>query len=251
MPTQLATNSFAGWLRTTAGASDWTMRPSCITTTRSANRSASAASWVTRTAAIPASHMVRSRSSVIAWRVGASSPAKGSSRRTTSGSTTSARARHTRRASPPESSRAGRAASAPIRKRSRYRATRRRDSSRAVARSFRPAATFASTVVSKRRLSWRIIAIRRRRSTIRPSASSSSPRKRARPAARGTSPISAWRRVVLPEPFGPITATTSPAPSRNEGTSRTRRPPRSTRTPCSSRRGGRALIVAARAAGRW
>ena len=79
------------------------MRPSSITSTRSASATASATSWVTRIAVKPWSRQTRSSSRCIAMRVSASSAPSGSSKASTRGWLTSARASATRCFWPPDS----------------------------------------------------------------------------------------------------------------------------------------------------
>src|SRR5574340_821906 len=57
-----------------------------------------------------------------------------------------------------------------------------------------------------------------------------------RPAATGALPATALKSVVLPAPFGPITATTSPGARPSETRSRATTPPKRTVTSESSSR---------------
>src|SRR5262245_16020221 len=54
-----------------------------------------------------------------------------------------------------------------------------------------------------------------------------------RPRASGTSPVTALKSVVLPAPFGPITATTSPAATVRLTSDRAASPPNATDTSAS------------------
>ena len=102
-PRKRATNSSAGRCQTSSGVPDWAIRPSRITTTRSASAKASPWSWVTASTVVPnrpkssrSSTTSRSRSERSSWPSGSSSI---SSR----GRGASARASATRCCSPPES----------------------------------------------------------------------------------------------------------------------------------------------------
>ncbi len=136
-------------------------------------------------------------------RVRESRALKGSSRRSTDGSSASARAIATRWRIPPESS-PGRASAQPSRP------TRRR---RSRARAVRAAASCPATSSGKATLASDVRHGSRRGSwNTRPTRGSgprtAAPSTSTVPAAAGRSPARTRRRVLLPQPFGPTSATT-------------------------------------------
>ena len=192
-----------------------TMRPRSIRTRLSARAVASRGSWVTRTHEAPEA-LTWSRSNcrtMVRWVT--SSAAMGSSRSRMRGPVASARARATRWDCPPDSwcGRCWAHAATPSR-RSQSRATDVA-SEREAPRRRGPNATLARTSrCGKRRCSWKTrLHGRRSGGTRTPPAGSSRtcPSTTIRPPVRGTTPASARSSVVLPDPFGPSTATTSPS----------------------------------------
>ncbi len=107
---------------------------------------------------------------------------------------------------------------------------RRSASRRPTPRKRSPLAAFWSTPTSKRSGSWKTVAVRRR-SAARVRRMTRSPPIRTSPASGVRSSAATWRSVLLPAPFGPITATTSPRSTRSSGTLRTGRSPYRTSTP--------------------
>ncbi len=103
VPRKFITNSVAGWWNTSSGVPSCSMRPSFITTTRSATSRASSWSCVTKTLVTWISSCRRRSQARSCLRTWASSAPKGSSSSSTRGSTASARARATRWRWPPES----------------------------------------------------------------------------------------------------------------------------------------------------
>src|SRR3989442_3675834 len=63
------------------------------------------------------------------------------------------------------------------------------------------------------------------------------PRKRTVPASAASCPVRMLKNVVLPAPFGPMSARISPAGSANETSSTAWTPPNDFRTPTTSRTG--------------
>ena len=165
------------------------------------------------------------------WRVLTSSAASGSSSSRSAGSVASARASATRWACPPDSC-AGRAsANRASPTRSSHAIAVERACTLPVPRARRPNATFSRALRwAKSTWSWKTTPIGRRSGGTKTSAAGSSrttSSTRMRPASMASSPDSALKSVDLPEPFGPSTASTSPAPA-ERSTSRVKSPRRTT-----------------------
>ena len=193
-----------------------TIRPSSTCTWRRI-RAAMAWSWVTTTIVVPASFSSSSRPRIAA-PVAESRLPVGSSASTIAGAPATARAIATRCRSPPDSwvGRAGSLRPSPTR-RSAAAAASRRAASAAPAYS-RPSATLSRTLwCSARKYCWNtnpIEAARSPASSRSDRPATSRPVTRTVPAVARSSVPARCSRVVLPEPDGPSTATSSPAATR-------------------------------------
>ncbi len=183
-----------------------------ITSTRSASSTASSTSWVTSSTVRGSRASAPASQSCISARVIASSAPKGSSRQSTPFPERSVRRKATRWRIPPESS-AGRERSKPSRPSSANSAPAR---SRAAARE-RPAIRSASAALSvassqgSSRSCWGI---------------NTADGPLTLPESGCCSPQTSSSSVVLPQPLGPTSATTSPGPTRSERSSSATTPPR-------------------------
>ena len=182
-------------------------------TTRSARKTASAMECVTSRHVQRLSASTRCSSRFIASRVIASSDANGSSRRSSPGDSTSARARATRWRMPIESSRGRWRAKPSMPVRSQSSAATRRRSWRRTPRSLRGRATLSRTLSHGRRfVSWKTSAsCSSAPGSGRPPSHRSRPPSRTRPVVGGVRPATARSSVVFPQPDGPTMATTSPS----------------------------------------
>lgn len=233
-PMNEATNRVAGRSNTTAGEPSCSIAPSRITTTWSPTASASVWSWVTSTAVVP----VRRTTSRVSARTWPRSPSSrlenGSSSSRTFGRGASARARASRCCSPPESSCGYRPARWPSRTSSSMAATRSRRSRRGTA--LRPNATLRATSRwGNNAWSWKTRPTLRRSGWCQqPPPATVSPAMAIRPASGRSSPAMSRRSVDLPQPLGPITATTDPDCTATEMPRTAVTPPKAFFTPVSS-----------------
>src|SRR5882724_6094712 len=178
---------------------------------------ASAWSWVTKIIVVRRRSCSRLSSTRISSRRSASRFDSGSSRSSTRGSVTSARARATRCCWPPESSRGCRAPSGPSRTSSSMRSTRGPSSAAGTGRRRRPKATFSNTVMcGKSAYDWKT-SPRLRRWTA--SRVMSSPASTTCPASGSTRPAIILRRVDFPQPEGPRRERNSPEAASSETSS--------------------------------
>ncbi len=230
MPTKAATSASTGEAKTSSGVPTWRSWPATSTPTRSPSARASSRSWVIISVVVPVSRRTSFMSLMREARVGGSSAAKGSSRRSVSGASTSARARLVRCASPPERVLACRFARCSMPKRSSQNRTDSFASASFRPRSLRPRATFSCTVVSSSSGSWKTTAIRRRVGSRSLPQRIGSPPTRISPLVGRLSRARQRRSVLLPAPFGPMIAITSPALTARDGTSSTTRSPKRTVT---------------------
>src|SRR5438105_1392055 len=176
------------------------------TMTRSARYTASAMSWVMKSAVLRVSFHTRRSSCCIVSRVCASRAANGSSSRSSSGSVARARARFTRCCIPPDSSEGHESANPWRPTRSMSPAAVFRDSSPARCCISRPYRTFPVTVRHGKRLGcWNTIA------RSGPGAAISRPSSTSEPDSIGMRPSTALRNVVFPQPDGPTIDTNSPS----------------------------------------
>ena len=176
----------------------------------------------------------RRRSVRISTRVPASSAARGSSSRRRRGSVARARASATRCACPPERW-AGRLSVCVVSpNRSSHPAAMSRACRFCIPMRRSPKATLSSALrFGKSRKSWNTTAMRRCSGGNQASvagSSSTSPSSSMRPASIGRSPASARSAVVLPDPFGPRSATVSPS-AISSSTARSRSPRRNAMLP--------------------
>ncbi len=199
--------------------------PSQSTAMRSASSSAWRRSWVTSATAMSGSRdRARRDPATSASRPAASRSSKGSSSSSTSGAATKARASARRRASPPESVVASRAGEA-SRCRS-ARAPRRRALAPLAPRDAASPERHFRVPGDVAREQQRVLEHQRRRRAARA--------PRSRPRSAPTSPASARSSVVLPAPFGPRIASTSPRRSASDRT-RSVKPPARAAAPARSR----------------
>ena len=214
-PRNCATNSVRGVPYTSSGVPTWSMRPPCITATRSAISSASSWSWVTKTAVVPSARRMSRTDRRISARRKASSPENGSSSRSRRGRGASARARATRCCCPPESACGSRASNPVMPTSASTSATRASRAARRLPRS--PNATLSATERwGNSAWSWKTNPISRRSGgTCVPSPASSRPASDTRPASSVSKPASIRSAVVLPQPDGPSSASTSPSATPN------------------------------------
>ena len=99
-----------------------------------------------------------------------------------------------------------------------------------------PISTLSSTVrLVNSRMFWNVRAIPGRRISCGGRPSRSSPSNRIVPLSAGVSPVITLNNVDLPDPFGPITATTPPVGTRRSTLFSAIRPPKRTVTPFTSR----------------
>ena len=180
--------------------------PAVNTTTRVPRNTASLMPWVTKTMVLPDSFQMRSSSRFIFSRVSASSAPKGSSISTSLGSCTRARAMAARCCMPPESS-YGNLSSWPARPTMAM-------SSRARARAGpmgRPSSSAGSSTLSRMRRhfsssgAWNTMPMSRAGSK----GWVSEPRRTV-PHTWGCRPARIFSKVLLPQPEGPTSATSSP-----------------------------------------
>ena len=210
---QRKTSERSSRVSTSSGGPSAAARPASSSRTRSAKRAAKLSSCVTSSAASPvsASSAMSSKSSM-ACRT--SSDAVGSSRTSARGSCARARATRTRCHSPPDSSSTRLPARCAASHRSSAAATACRSSSptgdSGPSRAYRPSRTVSSTRRGKTVSSRWVTTPTTRASSDRVHAATARPSTEADPAASGTSPRSPRSNVVLPLPFGPVTATSSP-----------------------------------------
>ncbi len=146
-PTKPATNSVRGRSYTSAGDPICSIRPSLKTAMRSLIVSASSWSCVTYTKVIPSSRCSSLRNTCISWRSFRSSAPSGSSRSSTVGLLTIARASATRWRWPPESCTGLRPPSLGRRTRSSTSSAFARRSRRLTPLTRSPYSTFSSTVM--------------------------------------------------------------------------------------------------------
>ncbi len=219
---------------------DSTTRPPSRTATWSAIVQMSRSSWVTSSDVRPLRRAAR------AWRTSVatatSSPARGSSRSTTSGSVARARAMATRCACPPDRSCGRRDASSPHPTASSSARARLRAAAAVAPADRGPNATFASTSRWGNSAGRCVSRATRRWCTgthVAPATSRSA--IRTLPAVGRASPATRCSSDVLPAPFGPTTAVTLPS-----ATSRARSTPRS----ISAARTLRLLMAGSRRRGR-
>src|SRR5436309_10533946 len=98
-----------------------------------------------------------------------------------------------------------------------------------------PTTTFCATVRSaNERASWKVRAMPRRQTRSGERPTSDWPRKLRRPASGRQKPAMQLNRVVLPEPFGPISPTISPSRTAKSTPSTATRPPKRLVTPLPS-----------------
>ena len=170
-------------------------------------------SCVTSTPAPPASQCPR-RSRSTASPVTLSSAPVGSSASSRIRSPTTARAMATRCCSPPESASGNRPASSRSPSRSSVCRAFRRAVRRSTPSSSSGSETFSSAVRPSIMFScWNTYPMRRLRRRARaatPTDARSTPSTRTRPEVGLSSPPASPSRVVLPDPLGPMTATSSP-----------------------------------------
>ena len=209
--------------------------PSRSTTTRSASATASATSWVMSTVVKPCSRQMRASSSCISARVSASSAPNGSSRSSTPGRLTSARASATRCFWPPESTDG----------QSLARSARPTSASAAV-RRFAPARLARDADIADHPLPQQQARILeeqpdRALQPDRPARRRSGPR----PAVGVSSPAISRSSVVLPPPERPTTARNCPAGIERSSACSTGRARRSSSTTPSSATGWPSLVAEA------
>src|SRR5690606_34158995 len=114
----------------------------------------------------------------------------------------------------------------------RARATRRSDVPRKP-----PTITFSSTVMSAKGLTtWKVRPIPAAQTWSGRQPPISWPRKRIRPSSGGITPATRLKSVVLPAPFGPMSATISPRRTASEALATARRPRKLLETPATSSR---------------
>jgi len=189
-------------------------------------------SWVTSATATPVAPIAPRRSSESISCARASRSSKGSSRSSTAGSRTKACASATRRISPPERVLPRRPASPSRPKCASARSARRRRCARGMPAPQSGSATFHATEPESNKGRWKTIAtVPLVCATIWPRSGASRP-----PSARSS--------VLLPAPFGPRTASTSPAWRSSASISRAKPlsvpPRRSPRAPKGRTRSSRA-----------
>src|SRR6266571_924638 len=201
-------------------------RPARSSRIRAAIRRVSAVSWLTSTM-VPPSAVNDVASCSTARALAASRAEVGSSRSSTWGAAASARARHSRWASPPDSPALPRASMA---------GGRLTCSSSLTAwsspRPGCPARSSSRTWPVSRTGAWATRATRRRSASTSRSGSAR-PSRHTRPASGSSSRFSSRSSVVLPAPDGPVTAVHAPAGIWQVTWSRSSVPPRRTVT-CSS-----------------
>ena len=207
------------------------MRPDAPrSSTRSAARSASSMSWVTRSSAAPPTSSGSSSSK--RSRVSASRAANGSSSRISSGFRTNARASATRPRSPPERVVGSLSPRCATPRRSSALATAARASDASLPASSSGRATFRATLRhGASRASWNAMPISGRpaRGRLPPIVIT--------PAAGSSSPATRRSSVLLPLPFAPRSATASPRSTRRERPRRICRVPNEKSSESIARRG--------------
>ena len=208
MPTNSATKRLCGRRYTSCGGPACWISPRYMTMIRSAVASASDWLCVTYTNVIPSS-CCNSRSSLcIRTRKCASSDPSGSSRSSTFGSMTSARASPTRCFWPPESWAIDRPASSPIPTFSSARLTRSLRSSFSTLRILSPNSTFFVTLRNGNSAKFcHTRGVSRSHGFM---SFVSCPSIRINPLVGVSSPAISRNVVVLPQPLGPMKATNSP-----------------------------------------
>ena len=221
-----------------------TIRPSCMTATRSQSSAITARSWLMNRTLIPRSSRTRRRRSRIsAWTV-TSSALVGSSASSTSERSASAIAIAIRCACPPESSWGYRRSRSGDRSTSRNASDARSDASRLrtpCSRSVRSKSSPTSSSGSSEDTGlWKIIETRLPRSSrsrLSGAPTSSSPSRRTLPSTLAprvdARPSTASAVIDLPEPLSPARPRISPEPSSRRSRSTTRRGPNAIRRSCS------------------